>query len=93
VDESWSRFWDRLIGDWTAIVVLAFGVQGLWFGLVEVVAGPGTDSGGLLGRVSEIVFVPFGSGIPTLGGVAVVLGLVWGVKRAFDARAEFLGRR
>ena len=82
-----------LIGDWTAIAVLAFGVQGLWFGLVELVAGPGTDSGGLLGRVSEVVFVPFEGRRPSVGGVAALLGLLWGVKRALDARAEFLGRR
>jgi hypothetical protein len=93
MDESWSRFWDRLIGDWVAILVLAFGIQGLWFGLVRVVAGPGTDAGGLLGRVSELFFVPFREGLPSAGGAAVALGLLWAVKRAFDARSEFSGRR
>jgi hypothetical protein len=94
VDESWSRFWDHLIGNFVAILVLAFGIQGLWFGLVRVVAGPGTDAGGLLGRVSELFFVPFhGGGWPSAGGAAVILGLLWAVKRAIDARNEFLGRR
>jgi hypothetical protein len=36
VADSWDGFWERLVVDAVAVVVLAFTVQGLWFGLADL---------------------------------------------------------
>ena len=93
MDDSWTRFWDQLISDWVLVTVGAFLLQGLWFGLVSLGGETNPDSGGAISQISEMVFVPFWKGFPSVGSVLVGLGLAWGVKRALDAKAEVTGRR
>ena len=85
MNDSWGRFWERLVTEWVAIGVFGFVVQGLWFGLVSVLveSRPGMESGLL--DVSAKLGVPW--------AVGILLGLAWSVKRAMDARNEPLGRR
>lgn len=87
MDDSSSRFWETLISDWVAVGVIAFGVQGLWFGLVALLeaTAPGLQPG--LDRASGVLFeltkLSEGQGWPAVLGVLAGLGI--GVKRAMAA--------
>lgn len=78
MDDSREGFWDRLIADWVGVLVLGFVLQGIWFGIVALLVGirPELEEG--LTRTSARL------GVPWL--LIVALGLVWGAKRAWDAR-------
>jgi hypothetical protein len=88
-DDPTERFWDTLIADWVAVGVLAFGAQGLWFGLVAALAAaapdlkPGLDSASAV--LFELTKLSEGQGWPAVLGV--LAGLLVGVKRALDARS------
>ncbi len=43
MDDSWVRFWERLILDWVAVAVGAFILQGLWFGVTSYLASVRPD--------------------------------------------------
>lgn len=87
MDDSSSRFWERLTADWVAVLIAAFAIQGLWFGMVSLIvdADPGAAEG--LGRASAFLFefpaLKAGQGLPWVLGI--LGGLVWGVKRALAA--------
>ncbi len=78
MDDSWSRFWERLISDWVIVAVGAFVLQGLWFGIVSLLIGRNPDLEPTLLVTSSRL------GIPWL--LAILAGFVWAVKRAYDAR-------
>lgn len=88
MDDSTKRFWDTLIADWVAVGVIAFGVQGLWFGLVAALAASAPDLQPGLDQASAVLFeltkLSEGQGWPAVLGV--LAGLSIGVKRAMDAR-------
>ena len=84
-DDPWTRFWERLIVDWVAVTVVAFGLQGLWFGFTTLWVSQAPDMKPALTGVSAKL------GWPWL--LAVAVGLVWGVKRALDAREAPSRRR
>jgi hypothetical protein len=87
-DDPTQRFWDTLIADWVAVGVLAFGVQGFWFGLVAALSAAAPDLRPGLDRTSAVLFeltkLSEGQGWPAVLGV--LAGLSVGVKRALDAR-------
>ncbi len=85
MDDSWSRFWERLIADWVIVAVLAFMLQGLWFGVGRLLVAQSPDL--------EPTLVTFSArlGIPWL--LAIVGGFIWGSKRALDARRDVPSRR
>ncbi len=85
MDESWGRFWDRLIVDAVAVLVLGFVLQGLWFaaGAAATAWRPDLDPGF---RTASSRFL----GIWVAGLVA---GLLWGVKRAWDEKRGGAGAR
>jgi hypothetical protein len=88
LDDSSKRFWDTLIADWVAVGVLAFAVQGLWFGMVAAVTAAAPDLRSGLDEASAVLFeltkLSEGQGWPAVLGV--LAGLSIGVKRALDAR-------
>ena len=83
-DDPWGRFWERLVVDWVAVAVLGFCLQGLWFGFASFWAAQNPNMKPVLGSFSAKL------GWPWIG--AIVLGLGWGAKRAWDARKD-AGRR
>lgn len=93
-DDPSKRFWETLITDWVAVGVIAFGIQGLWFGLVAALGGLAPDLQPGLDRASAVLFeltkLSEGQGWPAVLGV--LAGLVVGVKRALAA-AETSGPR
>jgi hypothetical protein len=78
VNDSWSRFWERLLVDWVAVAILGFTLQGVWFGAISFLMKqqPAWEAG-LTGASAKL-------GIVWL--LAIATGLAWGVKRAWDAR-------
>lgn len=92
MDDSSHRFWETLITDWVAVGVIAFGIQGLWFGLVAALVATAPDLRPGLDQASAVLFeltkLSEGQGWPAVLGV--LAGLSIGVKRALDAR-EALG--
>ncbi len=78
MDDSKSRFWEQLIADWVIVAVLAFMLQGLWFGAgrLLVAQSPGLES--TLDTFSARL------GVPWL--LAIAGGFTWGAFRAFAAR-------
>ena len=88
MDDSSKRFWDTLIADWVAVGVLAFGAQGLWFGLVAALGSAAPDLRPGLDQASAVLFeltkLSEGQGWPAVLGVGA--GLLIGVNRALDAR-------
>ena len=75
MDDSWTRFWERLIVDWVFVAVAAFVVQGLWFGV-----------GSLLARLNpdlEPTLVSASSTIGILLLLAVAGGFLWFARRRF----------
>ena len=76
--DSWGRFWERLVVDAVAVVVLAFVIQGLWFGLSDLLVRWNVGEKGALEAASAKL------GFAWLTGI--VVGLGWSLKRALDAR-------
>ena len=85
MDDSRSRFWERLIADWVIVAVLAFMLQGLWFGAGRLIVGQSPD------LEPKMVALSARLGWPWL--LATAAGFAWGVKRALDARREVPARR
>ena len=79
MDDSWSRFWDRLVVDWVAVVVGAFVLQGLWFAMVSALTGYQPDLEGTLATTTSRLALPW--------GLVTAVGLTWGVIRAMEARS------
>ncbi|GJM44383.1 MAG: hypothetical protein DHS20C21_12250 [Gemmatimonadota bacterium] len=78
MDDSWSRFWDRLIVDWVVVVVGAFVLQGVWFALVAVLTDYQPDLQGTLSTTTGRLALPW--------GLVTLVGMTWGVIRAFEAK-------
>ena len=58
MDDSWSRFWERLLFTAVGVLVAAFGLQGLWFGLVGFLVSWRPDlEAGLAGTSSGVLVV------------------------------------
>ncbi len=78
MNESWGRFWDRLIVDAVAVLVLGFVLQGLWFagGAAAVQWRPDLDP----------AFRQASARFLGLWVAGLVAGLLWGVKRAWGER-------
>ena len=85
LDDSWGRFWDRLITDWVIVVVGAFVVQGVWFALVSALARYKPELEATLATTSTRLALPW--------GLATLVALTWGVKRALEARTASSQRR
>lgn len=94
MDDPSKRFWETLITDWVAVGVIAFGIQGLWFGLVAALEHAAPDLKPGLDQASAVLFeltkLSEGQGWPAVLGV--LAGLAVGVKRAMDA-GEAAGAR
>lgn len=80
MDESAGRFWNRLIVDAVAVLVLGFVLQGLWFALGAAVTGWRPDL--------EVPFRKASERFLALWVAGMIAGTAWGVKRAWDERAE-----
>ena len=78
MDDSWSRFWDRLVVDWVAVVVGAFVLQGLWFALVAALTACQPDLQDPLATTTTRLGLPW--------GLIAIVGLTWGVIRALEAK-------
>ena len=85
MDESWGRFWDRLITDWVLTVVGAFVLQGIWFAFAAAVVGYRPELESTLATTSSRLALPW--------GLVTLVALTWGVIRALEARKAPLGRR
>jgi hypothetical protein len=84
-DDPWGRFWERLVVDWVAVAVLGFGLQGLWFGFASFWAAQSPNMKPVLRTVS--------ANLGWLWVAGIVGGLLWGAKRAWDARQDAARRR
>ena len=84
MDDSWSRFWDRLIVDWVAVVVGAFVLQGIWFAAVAALTGYQPDLEPTLAATTGRLALPW--------GLVAAVGLTWGVIRAVEAKGGSRGR-
>jgi len=75
VPDSWSVFWERLIVDCVAVLVIAFLVQGVWFLGVDLLtrASPGLEAS--LIRASSRIGIPWVLGI--LGGIGWASWRAW----------------
>lgn len=78
MDDSWGRFWERLIVDAVSVLVVAFVLQGVWFAVGTVVSDwrPELEPG----------FRRISGGFLALWIVGVAAGLLGGVKRAWSAK-------
>lgn len=76
--DSWDGFWERLVVGAVAVVVLAFGVQGLWFGLADLLVRWNVAEKAALTSASARL------GYVWLTGLAV--GLFLSFRRALQAR-------
>jgi hypothetical protein len=85
LDDSWSRFWERLIADWVIVGVGAFVLQGLWFGLVSLLTHRNPDLEADLAGATSVV------GVLLL--LAALGGFVVGFFRAQAARRSPYLRR
>lgn len=85
MDEAWGRFWDRLVTDWVVVVVGAFVLQGVWFALVAAVVSYKPELEATMATTSTRLSLPW--------GLAGLVALSWGVKRAFEAKGTSPGRR
>ncbi|MBZ0266810.1 hypothetical protein K8I85_01520 [bacterium] len=85
MDDSWGRFWDRLVTDWVVILVGAFVLQGVWFALAAAIVGYRPELEGALATTSTRLGVPW--------ALATVVGLAWGGIRARAAAKAIPGRR
>lgn len=78
MDDSWGRFWERLIIDAVGVLVVGFVLQGLWFAAGSAVTGWKPDLEPAFRKASERFLA--------IWLVALAVGLVVGVKRAWAAR-------
>ncbi len=78
--DSSARFWDRLIVDGVAVLVIAFVFQGLWFAGGNAVTEWRPDLEPAVRKVSERFLA--------LWVLGILLGLAWSVKRASAAKTE-----
>ena len=78
MDDSWGRFWDRLVVDAVAVLVLGFVLQGLWFALGAAATGWRPDLEPALRKASERFLALWVAGM--------IAGMAWSVKRAWDER-------
>ena len=85
MDESWGRFWDRLITDWVVTVIGAFVLQGIWFALVAAAIGYRPELEGTLATTSTRLAMPW--------GLVTLVALTWGVIRAVEAKKGVSARR
>ncbi|MFN8179136.1 MAG: hypothetical protein U0167_14495 [bacterium] len=80
MDDSWGKFWERLIIDAVAVLVVGFALQGLWFAAGAAVTGWRPDLTAGFQKASERFLAVW---------IAVlVVGLFAGVKRAWTAKHE-----
>jgi len=80
VPDSWNVFWERLIIDSVAVLVMAFLAQGIWFLGVELLTRTNPALEASLIRASARMGVPWTLGL--LGGLA------WAAWRAWKIREE-----
>ena len=75
MSESWNVFWERLIVDSVAVLVMAFLAQGIWFLVVELLtrANPGLEAS--LIRASARMGVPWALGV--FGGLGWAAWRAW----------------
>jgi hypothetical protein len=85
LDDSWSRFWERLIVDGVIVAVAGFLLQGLWFALVSLLVSRNPALESSLDAASS-------RGMAIWIG-AVGLGLVVAFIRALGALSEPRARR
>jgi hypothetical protein len=78
VDESWGRFWDRLIVDVVAVLVFGFVLQGLWFALGAAATDWRPDLDPTFRKASERFLGLWVAGL--------LAGLLWSVKRAWGEK-------
>ncbi|MCP5111221.1 MAG: hypothetical protein GY953_10335 [bacterium] len=80
MDDTWGEFWETLIAWWVAVLLAAFLLQGLWFGvgsfLIERSAEIQPKWEAASGRL----------GVPWL--LAILIGWAWGTRRALSAKRE-----
>lgn len=79
LDDSWGRFWERLIIDAVAVLVVGFVFQGLWFAAGHAVTGWRPDLEPAFRKASERFLA--------LWILGMLVGLGLGVKRAWVARS------
>jgi hypothetical protein len=80
LDDSWGRFWERLIIDAVAVLVIGFALQGLWFAAGGALTGWRPDLTPGFQKASERFLA--------LWIAVLVIGLGVGVKRAWAAKVE-----
>ena len=82
--DSWNVFWERLIIDSVAVLIMAFLAQGIWFLGVDLLtrANPGLEA--------SLIRTSARMGVPWVLGIAGGMG--WAVWRAWRIR-EDLPRR
>lgn len=85
MDDSWGRFWDRLITDWVLVFVGAFVLQGFWFAGVAALVRYKPELQATLATTSTRLALPW--------GLITLVALTWGVMRALEARRGSGGRR
>lgn len=83
--DSWSEFWERLLVDVVAVLILSFLLQGLWFFGVDLLKrmNPGLEPG--LVRTSARLGTPW--------ILAILFGIGWSAWRAWGISAETRFRR
>ena len=79
MDDSWGRFWERLIIDAVGILVVGFVLQGLWFAAGHAVTGWRPDL--------EPAFRKASARFLALRLCGLLVGFVFGVKRAWTTRS------
>lgn len=85
MDDSWGRFWDRLITDWVMVVVGAFVLQGVWFALASAVVAYKPELEATMATMSTRLALPW--------GLVTLVALTWGVIRALEAKRGPTPRR
>lgn len=78
MEDRQGRFWERLIVDAVAVLVLGFALQGLWFAAGAALTDWRPDL--------EPAFRKASGRFLALWIAAVGVGLAWGVRRAWSAR-------
>lgn len=78
MDDSWGKFWERLIVDAVAVLVLGFVLQGLWFAAGTAITDWRPELASGFRKVSGQFLA--------LWIAATLAGLVVAVKRAWSAK-------